>query len=148
MRIEEMNPKQLLERGKRLWKNYRKTNEWYDEQRRKQYYRCGICGRHESEFDQPLQVDHYHFKVFAHRSADGNWYAHTVLHTQEIVDAVQRTKKDAIAAVRERALPKSVRGLLCPGRYRGCNRLLGHVDNPQWLENARSYVLDPPAKKA
>jgi hypothetical protein len=42
---------------------------------------------------------------------------------------------------------KSVRGLLCGGRYAGCNRKLGRVDNAQWLKNMLEYLLDPPAQR-
>ena len=41
----------------------------------------------------------------------------------------------------------TVRGLLCGGRYAGCNRKLGHVDNVLWLQAAASYLLDPPAQR-
>lgn len=41
----------------------------------------------------------------------------------------------------------SVRGLLCGGRWKGCNRRLGHVDDAEWLEAARRYVTDPPAQQ-
>lgn len=40
-----------------------------------------------------------------------------------------------------------VRGLLCGGRYAGCNAKLGHVDNIEWLKNAVAYLTDPPAQK-
>lgn len=44
-------------------------------------------------------------------------------------------------------LPKrqTVRGLLCGGRWAGCNRKLGRFDNPVWLKAALEYVLNPPA---
>jgi hypothetical protein len=41
----------------------------------------------------------------------------------------------------------SVRGLLCGGRWSGCNRRLGHVDDASWLEAARDYITNPPAQK-
>jgi len=40
-----------------------------------------------------------------------------------------------------------VRGLLCGGRYAGCNAKLGHVDNIEWLKSAVAYLSDPPAQK-
>jgi hypothetical protein len=40
-----------------------------------------------------------------------------------------------------------VRGLLCGGRYAGCNAKLGHVDNVEWLKAAAAYLSDPPAQK-
>jgi hypothetical protein len=44
-------------------------------------------------------------------------------------------------------LPKrqTVRGLLCGGRWAGCNRKLGRIDNVEWLTNALAYVSSPPA---
>lgn len=41
----------------------------------------------------------------------------------------------------------AVRGLLCAGRYRGCNRLLGRVDDAAWLEDAWRYVSWPPFRR-
>ena len=41
----------------------------------------------------------------------------------------------------------TVRGLLCGGRYAGCNAKLGHVDDPVWLKAAAAYLLDPPAQR-
>jgi hypothetical protein len=40
----------------------------------------------------------------------------------------------------------TVRGLLCGGRYAGCNAKLGHVDNAVWLQAAANYLLNPPAQ--
>ena len=61
------------------------------------------------------------------------------------------------AEVDHRHVPKSVkpqpdkktlvRGLLCGGRYAGCNAKLGHVDNVEWLRAAANYVENPPAQK-
>jgi hypothetical protein len=44
-------------------------------------------------------------------------------------------------------LPKrnTVRGLLCGGRWAGCNRKLGRIDNSEWLKNALEYISNPPA---
>jgi hypothetical protein len=57
------------------------------------------------------------------------------------------TKKAATEAAREEALPLSVRGLLCAGRYAGCNRKLGRIDDPIWLDRLSAYLKNPPAKK-
>ena len=40
----------------------------------------------------------------------------------------------------------TVRGLLCGGRWAGCNRKLGKVDSPAWLQKALEYVSNPPAQ--
>lgn len=44
-------------------------------------------------------------------------------------------------------LPKkqTVRGLLCGGRWAGCNRKLGRLDNAAWLRAALAYIENPPA---
>jgi len=41
----------------------------------------------------------------------------------------------------------SIRGLLCGGRFAGCNRRLGRMDNIQWLENVLAYLKNPPAQR-
>jgi len=40
-----------------------------------------------------------------------------------------------------------VRGILCGGRWSGCNRKLGHLDKPVWLAGALKYITDPPARR-
>jgi hypothetical protein len=57
------------------------------------------------------------------------------------------TKDKAIADVKRQATPASIRGLLCPGRYTGCNRLMGRVDKPDWLRKVIHYLENPPADK-
>jgi hypothetical protein len=42
---------------------------------------------------------------------------------------------------------KYVRGILCGGRWAGCNRKLGRVDNIAWLRAAAEYLTHPPAKQ-
>lgn len=39
----------------------------------------------------------------------------------------------------------AVRGILCGGRWAGCNRKLGKIDNVEWLERVVSYLKNPPA---
>ena len=78
------------------------------------------------------------------------WRAETTVQGRHLVKYA-KTKVAAETALREDALPLSVRGLLCPGRHGKaghgcCNRLLGRVDNPEWLLKAHNYVIDPPAK--
>lgn len=41
----------------------------------------------------------------------------------------------------------SVRGILCGGRFAGCNRKLGKIDNSNWLANAAKYITSPPAQR-
>ena len=40
----------------------------------------------------------------------------------------------------------SVRGLLCGGKWVGCNYKLGHADDIGWLIKAVAYLKQPPAK--
>lgn len=42
---------------------------------------------------------------------------------------------------------ESVRGLLCGGRWAGCNRKIGRIDNIEWLKNVINYLENPPAVK-
>ena len=138
-------------KDKRLWKNYRWTLVMYRALERVQDYKCAGCGREAR--NAPLNLDHEHFRAEAHRVVgpypdckisrvarvtfrDGNWF-------EEVGD----TKIDAVAKVNEVALPRSVRGLLCPGRHAGCNRLLGRVDKLPWLKKITAYLENPPARK-
>lgn len=41
----------------------------------------------------------------------------------------------------------TVRGLLCGGRWAGCNRRLGKIDDIQWLEKVMAYLKNPPAQQ-
>ena len=138
------------DRDKRLRKNYHVSLQTRQKVSQSQGDCCGICGRHESEFTQPLQVDHHHFKITAVRILAAThgvkpfWQASTLVRDIYIVK-IAPTKQKAIQAVKDAALPLSVRGLLCPGRYRGCNRLLGHIDNIPFLEKAIAYLKNPPA---
>lgn len=47
------------------------------------------------------------------------------------------------------ALPQKeqVRGILCGGRWSGCNRKLGRLDRAEWLAPALQYITDPPARR-
>lgn len=42
---------------------------------------------------------------------------------------------------------KYARGILCGGRWSGCNRKIGRIDDLVWLSKVVSYLEDPPAKK-
>jgi hypothetical protein len=41
----------------------------------------------------------------------------------------------------------TVRGILCGGRWAGCNAKLGHVDKLEWLRAAVAYIANPPAQQ-
>lgn len=112
---------------------------------------CAICGKPPK--NTRLNVDHEHLKVVAIRTPLlRTWTATVTLKDGRRFNAMGATKAFAVATVRAEALPHSVRGLLCPGRHgtagKGCcNRLLGRVDNIQWLQHAVAYLQDPPALK-
>lgn len=42
---------------------------------------------------------------------------------------------------------KTVRGLLCGGRWAGCNRKIGRIDKPDWLRLVLAYLDNPPARE-
>lgn len=41
----------------------------------------------------------------------------------------------------------AVRGLLCGGRWKGCNRKLGNMDKLEWLRQVIHYLENPPAQQ-
>jgi len=41
----------------------------------------------------------------------------------------------------------TVRGILCGGRWAGCNHKLGKVDDENWLRAAADYLAKPPARQ-
>jgi hypothetical protein len=134
-------------------KKYGISVEYYNAIGEKQGWRCGICGRHQSEFTISLNIDHMHFKVVATPFnnqpgwAPKMWHAIASFRGQILAEAIEVTKSGAVASARRLALPKSVRGLLCPGRYTGCNRLMGRIDDIPWLENTLAYLKNTPASQ-
>lgn len=137
-------------RDKRYRKAYRITLGTYNEIGETQGWRCGACGRHQSEFTVSLNVDHEHFKITLSRIMGEDlkpaWRAETHIRFRDAYLAREaKTQKAAKAALKDVALPLSIRGLLCPGRYTGCNRLLGRVDNPEMLRNFLAYLEKCPA---
>ena len=145
---------QKRERAKdrRLQKTYGITLDQYNEILKAQDGKCAICGRPATDFTVSLNVDHKHFKIEAKRLVfppaniypPAKWAA--FVHDFDFV-AYGATKQEVIKMAKDAAMPYSVRGLLCPGRHMGCNRLLGRVDKPVWLQRALDYLNDPPAKK-
>jgi Recombination endonuclease VII len=139
-------------KDKRLQKEYRWTLEMYNELDRIQHHQCAICNR---LFKTGGNLDHEHFKIETSRmspTSKTGWLASTTFKDGRRFFLQRKTKKDAIDALRDVALPASVRGLLCPGRHGSaghgcCNRLLGRVDDISWLQQSINYLKDPPAKK-
>ena len=165
MTIREPITKQEKDKAKRLWKAYRWTWAMYWALGVKQGWKCGICGRSAKNSAlngdgmlDGLNLDHAHFRVVATRLGPADqllrlnvrWKAETTVQGVNIT-RFAKTQKVAIEAVKNDALPLSVRGLLCPGRHGKaghgcCNRLLGRVDNVEWLEASAEYLKNPPAK--
>jgi hypothetical protein len=134
----------------RLRKKYRWTLAMYNALSRAQNDRCGVCGRPVKT--APLNLDHEHFKIVAARilspnnTPDRKWGATTRFKDGRQFLGLGKTKTEAIVALKEIALPASVRGLLCPGRYTGCNRLMGRIDDILWLKKVIAYLENPPAR--
>ena len=138
-----MTPQEIA-KDKRLRKNYGWTLEMYNALFALQGGVCAICGKPPKTM--PLNVDHVHFHVEATYDPTTRFWMGVVKECP-VVRSWAETKKRAIQLTRDKFLPYSVRGLLCAGRHRGCNRLLGRIDNREWLEKALVYLKDPPARK-
>ena len=148
-----MTPKEKA-RDKRLQKTYGWTLEMVNALSAAQGHRCAACGRVAK--DMPLNVDHVHFKVVASRKEEITnyprpellkyWLATTTINGQQFA-ATAKTKAEAVAIVKRTAMPYSVRGLLCAGRYAGCNRKLGRIDDPVWLRRCADYLDKWPSRE-
>jgi len=138
------------DRDKRYQQKYRITLDTYNKIGEAQGWCCGACGRHASEFTVSLNVDHEHFKIEMVRGSNdalgkpNGWIASTTIRNFFIA-RWGSTKAKARKNLQDVALPLSVRGLLCPGRYTGCNRLMGRVDRIDWLKKVLVYLENPPA---
>jgi len=140
-------------KDKRLRKQYGWTLEMYNALGEFQGWRCAGCGRLSKT--APLNVDHKHFHVEAERVgpnripeyafSTAKWYAS--VHEFPDIEVWGMTRKAVEQEARKAALPRSVRGLLCAGRYAGCNRKLGRIDNPVWLRRILAYLENPPAEQ-
>jgi hypothetical protein len=147
-------------------KKYHITAEYYAALFELQGGVCAVCGKPPLADGLALVIDHKHFTIEYHRfrsiwvmsilglekpinEVEGGWLARASIFTTQ-TDAPwcwAKTQEAAKKAARDYALPRSIRGLLCPGRYKGCNRNLGRVDDPKWLTQAACYLSDPPASK-
>ena len=118
--------------------------------------KCPGCGRTLDETCR-LEVDHEHFKVESFRRSKDEFYKQGVRWSAYVVWNWEpehlrplyygKTKAEAIAAAKKANLRKSVRGVLCGGRYAGCNRRLGRIDNIPWLQAVLGYLQNPPAQR-
>jgi hypothetical protein len=139
-------------KDKRLRKTYGWTLEMYNALLAEQGGVCAGCGK--SATLKRMNLDHYHFHIRALNSSNGimsdavnaKWVA------RANVDGCTwhwgNTKKAVTEAARKEALPLSVRGILCAGRYgTGCNTKMGRADDPVWHAKISVYLKNPPAKK-
>lgn len=132
-------------RDKRYQQKYRIDLNIYNQIGEKQGWRCGACGRPASDFTVSLNVDHFHFRITLKRDdPPTGWIASTAVRGRTLA-VWGKTQAKAKAALLDVALPLSIRGLLCPGRYSGCNRLMGRIDKIDWLEKVLVYLKNPPA---
>ena len=143
--------KKRYERDKRHQRTYFVGEGFYDTLLAEQNGCCGICGRPATDFTVSLNIDHEHFLVKSQRTIKAppemKWCAHTTLKDGREFSVYAQTQKQAIADLKRKVIPQSIRGLLCPGRHTGCNRLLGRVDKIDWLEKSLNYLKNPPASR-
>lgn len=142
----KLQEKREKEKFKRIWKNYRWTKEMYLALGEHQEWKCAGCGREAGAM--PLNIDHEHFKVVTVKDKGrGLWLAKVSLKDGRYFEGYGEKKTEAVERVRDLALPASVRGLLCAGRYAGCNRKYGRIDDATWLRSMLNYTLYPPARR-
>lgn len=106
-----------------------------------QEQKCSVCGLPFTEGVR-TEVDHEHIKVLSAIRSELGWTA-----TTQFRSWWAKTKAEAIRGAKKASLRFSVRGVLCGGRYKGCNKKMGRVDNAKWLQNASIYISNPPAHK-
>lgn len=110
-------------------------------------YKCPGCGRDLRECRPEVDHEHVTNKMIIVVKVPGGWAGQVILQGGHIIAGIGKTKEQMIKNVKENAKRPSVRGVLCGGRYAGCNRKLGRLDNIPWLRNAVAYLSDPPARK-
>jgi len=103
--------------------------------------KCECCER---TMSTSLNVDHFHFKVYAERTNDmfrPKWRAEVKPRFKGTTVWYADTRKKAIALAKKEALPLSIRGILCFW----CNKGLEYfVSNPFFkistLDKLKSYL--------
>jgi Recombination endonuclease VII len=145
MEISKHAAKKRRERDKRYLAKFYVGVKYYDALLAEQDGKCGVCGRPATDFTVSLNFDHFHFRIETDRIA-GGWMATTTNYDGRIYTHTARTKQQAIDDLKRLVMPQSIRGLLCPGRYTGCNRLMGRIDKPDWLRKVIHYLENSPAE--
>lgn len=112
----------MCAKGAQIFSHYGITIEEYEELYKFQNGKCAICGR-------GLAL----IKSTDKRCVEG----------RAEIDHKHLPKKEA------KKVPKksTVRGILCGGRWAGCNAKLGRVDKLEWLIAAAKYIEKPPAQQ-
>jgi hypothetical protein len=111
--------------------------------------KCAACGR---IFDEAvrMEVDHDHTmartKLIIERLPDWNWAAF-LNKTDTSCIAIGTTRAEARKNGQRVLRRRSVRGVLCGGRYAGCNRKMGRIDKIPWLQAVTAYLQNPPARR-
>jgi hypothetical protein len=105
---------------KSLLREYGITLEEFEQLWRFQEGKCALCKKPISLFS---------------KGAPGWNFADLRPEVDHDHDAAITNKKD------------SVRGILCGGKWAGCNRRLGNIDNIEWLEAVVAYLKNPPAQE-
>jgi hypothetical protein len=150
----EISVKKRRDRDKRYRKSFYVGIEFYDALLAEQDYKCGACGRPASDFTVSLNIDHEHFTIKHEQvttpdliAINLRWRAYTFLKDGRTWESYAKTQKQARADLKAKVMPHSIRGLLCPGRYTGCNRLMGRIDKPNWLRKVLEYLENTPASR-
>ena len=147
--------KKRRERDKRYRAKFYVGIEFYDAMLVVQDGRCGACGRPATDFKVSLNLDHEHFLIRHEQvraphllAINLRWRAWTMLKDGRTWEKYAKTQAQAREDLKREVMPHSIRGLLCPGRYTGCNRLMGRIDKPDWLRKVIHYLEHPPAAHA
>ena len=145
-------------------KKYTIDEKFYVDLYNLQHGKCAVCGKEPLPGGMPLVIDHKHFRVKVAKNDGAAWFGMVQMNgmaqydrfgggwcAMADLDSVvvwqwAKTKDAAIAAAKKAGMKYSIRGLLCPGRWSGCNRLMGRVDNIEWLEKTLAYLRKPPAR--
>lgn len=112
----------MCAKGTQIFSKYGITIEEYEALYIFQKGKCAICGR----------------KLALLKTTDK-----LCIEGRTEIDHKHYLKKDAKKINKK----STVRGLLCGGRWAGCNHKLGKVDNAEWLRAAAEYVSNPPAQQ-